>query len=128
MFDFIQDISNVTPTQGFNIKNLCHDKIKFNLWDIGGQKALRQYWSNYITGNDALVYVIDSADTDRIKEAGEELENLLGEKDLSGIPLLIYANKQDLVQALPPEKIVDLLKINEISTRKWTIIACSAKV
>jgi len=53
---------------------------------------------------------------------------LLGEKDLSGIPLLIYANKQDLVQALPPERIVDLLKINEISSRKWTIIACSAKV
>jgi ADP-ribosylation factor-like protein 3 len=63
---------------------------------------LRQYWSNYITGNDALVYVIDSADTERIKEAGEELENLLGEKDLSGIPLLIYANKQDLVQAVAP--------------------------
>jgi ADP-ribosylation factor-like protein 3 len=48
------------------------------------------------------VYVIDSADTERIKEAGEELENLLGEKDLSGIPLLIYANKQDLVQAVAP--------------------------
>ena len=121
-----QDISKVTPTQGFNIKNLVHDKIKFNFWDIGGQKALRQYWSNYIVGNDALVYVIDSADTVRIKEAGAELESLLGEKDLSGIPLLIYANKQDLVQALPPETIVNLLKINHISSRKWTIIACSA--
>ena len=37
----IQDISTITPTQGFNIKNLTHEKFKLNVWDIGGQKALR---------------------------------------------------------------------------------------
>ena len=72
-----QDISTITPTQGFNIKNLSHDKFKLNVWDIGGQKALREYWANYFEKNDALVYVIDSSDTKRIKEAGNELENLL---------------------------------------------------
>ena len=66
-----QDISTITPTQGFNIKNLTHDKFKLNVWDIGGQKALREYWGNYFTNTDALVYVIDSADTKRVKEAGE---------------------------------------------------------
>ena len=69
----IQDISTITPTQGFNIKNLTHGKFKLNVWDIGGQKALREYWGNYFTNTDALVYVIDSADTKRVKEAGEEL-------------------------------------------------------
>lgn len=73
----MQDISTITPTQGFNIKNLSHDKFKLNVWDIGGQKALREYWGNYFTNTDALVYVIDSADTKRVKEAGEELEKLL---------------------------------------------------
>lgn len=68
-----QDISTITPTQGFNIKNLTHDKFKLNVWDIGGQKALREYWSNYFANTDALVYVIDSADTKRVKEAGLEL-------------------------------------------------------
>lgn len=72
-----QDISTITPTQGFNIKNLTHDKFKLNVWDIGGQKALREYWGNYFANTDALVYVIDSADTKRVKEAGEELEKLL---------------------------------------------------
>jgi GTPase SAR1 family protein len=48
-----------------------------NVWDIGGQKALREYWGNYFANTDALVYVIDSADTKRVKEAGEELEKLL---------------------------------------------------
>jgi GTPase SAR1 family protein len=47
------------------------------VWDIGGQKALREYWGNYFGNTDALVYVIDSADTKRVKEAGDELEKLL---------------------------------------------------
>jgi ADP-ribosylation factor-like protein 3 len=50
---------------------LTHEKFKLNVWDIGGQKALREYWGNYFTNTDALVYVIDSADTKRVKEAGE---------------------------------------------------------
>jgi ADP-ribosylation factor-like protein 3 len=71
VFYFLRkDISTITPTQGFNIKNLTHDKFKLNVWDIGGQKALREYWGNYFTNTDALVYVIDSADTKRVKEAG----------------------------------------------------------
>lgn len=36
-----EDISTITPTEGFNIKNLTHDKFKLNVWDIGGQRALR---------------------------------------------------------------------------------------
>jgi hypothetical protein len=39
--------------------------------------TFREYWGNYFTNTDALVYVIDSADTKRVKEAGEELEKLL---------------------------------------------------
>lgn len=59
-----------------------------------------------------MVYVIDSADTKRVKEAGEELEKLLVEKELSGVPLLIFANKQDLVQALQPDEVTYVCKID----------------
>ena len=31
------------------------------VWDVGGQKTLRTYWSNYFDNTDGLVYVIDSA-------------------------------------------------------------------
>lgn len=75
------------------------------MWDIGGQRALREYWANYFPNTDALVYVIDSADTKRVAEAGKELSNLLSEKELSNVPLLIFANKQDLVQALEPSEV-----------------------
>jgi ADP-ribosylation factor-like protein 3 len=43
------------PTQGFNIKSLLHDGFKLNVWDIGGQKAIRPYWRNYFDQTDALV-------------------------------------------------------------------------
>ncbi len=68
-----EDITSITPTHGFNIKNLSHDGFKLNVWDVGGQKALRNYWSNYFENIDALVFVIDSADRKRLNESGLEL-------------------------------------------------------
>jgi GTPase SAR1 family protein len=62
---------------GFNIKNLQHDGIKLNVWDVGGQKVLRTFWNNYFDNTDALVYVIDSSDRKRLNESGEELQKLL---------------------------------------------------
>ncbi|EGR33158.1 hypothetical protein IMG5_060510 [Ichthyophthirius multifiliis] len=72
-----EDITTIKPTHGFNIKNLTHEGFKLNVWDVGGQKALRTYWQNYFENTDALVYVIDSSDSKRLNESGEELQKLL---------------------------------------------------
>merc|ERR1712216_873217 len=80
-----EDISHTMPTQGFN---------------IGGQKAIRPYWRNYFDQTDALVYVIDCSDRRRIDETGGELQELLQEERLAGVPLLVFANKQDLINAM----------------------------
>ena len=84
------------PTQGFNVKSLASGTVKLNVWDIGGQKAIRPYWRNYYDRTDALIYVIDSSDSRRMEESGSELDQLLHEEKLKGVPLLILANKQDL--------------------------------
>ena len=47
--------------------------FKLNVWDIGGQKHIRPYWKNYYQNTDAIVYMIDSADTRRQDEAADEL-------------------------------------------------------
>lgn len=31
-------------TQGFNVKTLVRDGFRLNVWDIGGQRAIRPYW------------------------------------------------------------------------------------
>ena len=100
-----EDITHVMPTQGFNIKSLVHEGFKLNVWDIGGQKSIRPYWRNYFDNTDALVYVIDSADRQRVEEAGEELGKLLQEDKMGGIPLMVFANKQDLLNALTADEV-----------------------
>lgn len=50
-----------------------------NVWDIGGQREIRPYWKNYYDNTDGLVYVVDSSDEVRLKEATEELQLLLSE-------------------------------------------------
>ena len=48
------------------------------------------------------VYVIDSADTVRLEEVSKELSELINEEDkLAGVPVLVFANKQDLLSAMP---------------------------
>jgi len=121
-----EDINHITPTQGFNIKSLMHEGFKLNVWDIGGQKSIRPYWSNYFDACDALVFVIDSSDRRRLEECTAELNELLAEDKLGGVPLLIYANKQDLMQAQSAQEISDLLQLQNIRDRAWTIQACSA--
>ena len=122
-----EEISHIMPTQGFNIKSLQQEGFKLNVWDIGGQKAIRPYWKNYYENTDALVYVIDSADRRRMEETGVELNSLLEEEKLAGVPVLIFANKQDLLNAMPPKEISEALHLHNIRDRDWQIQACSAK-
>jgi len=94
---------------------------------FSGQKSIRPYWRNYFDHTDALIYVIDSADRKRMEETGVELSQLLSEEKLAGVPLLVYANKQDLMNALSAEEISDGLNLASIRDRPWSIQACSAK-
>ncbi|KAM9285350.1 ADP-ribosylation factor-like protein 3 isoform 3-T3 [Morus bassanus] len=66
-----EDISHITPTQGFNIKSVQSQGFKLNVWDIGGQRKIRPYWRNYFENTDILIYVIDSADRKRFEETGQ---------------------------------------------------------
>jgi len=122
-----EEISHIMPTQGFNIKSIQQEGFKLNVWDIGGQKAIRPYWKNYFDNTDALVYVIDSSDRRRMEETGVELNLLLEEEKLLGAPVLIFANKQDLISALTPKEISEALQLHNIRDRAWQIQAASAK-
>lgn len=121
-----EDVSHITPTQGFNIKSVQSANFKLNVWDIGGQKTIRPYWRNYFENTDVLIYVIDSADRHRFAETSLELQELLEEEKLCGVPLLIYANKRDLVSSASNEDIIKELMLHEIRGRNWTLQACSA--
>lgn len=50
-----EEVTQVTPTAGFNIKSVISDGFKLNVWDIGGQQKIRPYWKNYFENTDVLV-------------------------------------------------------------------------
>jgi len=124
-----EDISTITPTQGFNIKSVNASGFKLNVWDIGGQKHIRPYWENYFPNTDAVVYVVDSADKRRIDEAADELTTLLAETTLAGVPVLVLANKQDLLGAQTAADIMGTegLDLSQVTDRWIHVGACSAK-
>lgn len=51
---------------------------------------------------------------------------MLDEEKLSGIPLLVFANKQDLMTAAAASDIADGLNLHSLRDRKWQINPCSA--
>jgi signal recognition particle receptor subunit beta len=40
--------------------------------------------------------------------------------------MLVFANKQDLQTALPPDEIMTLLELQSITNKPWSIFACVA--
>lgn len=50
----------------------------------------------------------------------------MAEEKLAGVPLLVFANKQDLLNAAPASELADGLNLPAIRDRSWQIQACSA--
>lgn len=72
-------------------------------------------------GTNALIYIIDSNDVDRMGEARMELETLLADEELQDAMLLVIANKQDLPHALSVSEITDKLNLHSVRSRPWYI-------
>ncbi|KAL6075641.1 GTP binding [Balamuthia mandrillaris] len=115
-------VVTTTPTVGFNVEILTYNNVKFTVWDLGGQKRIRYMWRHYLENTQGLIFVIDSADQDRFLNnpkcpegsVSEELNNLLQEDALEGVPLLIFANKQDLENAVNPAQLANVLQLYSI--------------
>ncbi len=56
----------------------------------------------------------------------QEFDQLLQEDGLKGVPVLVFANKQDLGLALSAAEISEALELTKIRDRSWQVQACSA--
>jgi ADP-ribosylation factor-like protein 2 len=72
-----EDILDVRPTQGFQVKTLTQSDFQINMWDVGGQKSIRSYWRNYFEQTDGIIWVIDSVDRFRLEECKNQLRDIL---------------------------------------------------
>ncbi|KAG0173337.1 ADP-ribosylation factor-like protein 8B [Apophysomyces sp. BC1034] len=104
-----QFIEDSIPTVGFNMRKVTKGNVTMKLWDIGGQPRFRSMWERYCRGVNAIVFVVDAADHDKLDAAHNELKSLLEKPQLANIPVLVLGNKNDLSDALTAEQLIDVL-------------------
>ncbi|MBA0668094.1 hypothetical protein Goklo_001058, partial [Gossypium klotzschianum] len=115
------EIVTTIPTIGFNVETVEYKNISFTVWDVGGQDKIRPLWRHYFQNTQGLIFVVDSNDRDRVVEARDELHRMLNEvpDELRDAVLLVFANKQDLPNAMNAAEITDKLGLHSLRQRHW---------
>jgi len=120
------EIVTTIPTIGFNVETVEFKNISFTVWDVGGQDKIRPLWRHYFQNTQGLIFVVDSNDRERLAEAREELNRMLLEDELRDAILLVFANKQDLPNAMNAAEITEKLNLHALRNRTWYIQAACA--
>ncbi|KAJ1566399.1 Arf GTPase arl1, partial [Nowakowskiella sp. JEL0078] len=161
--------TDMPPTIGFNLEEISHPRtfnstqdglnispknsennVRFKIWDLSGQSAVRSLWRCYYANADAIVYVVDASDRSNINVAGEEFlaallpptpldetddQNITGEpefQDEAPNVVLLLANKQDLEGSMSNSELYSAMGLGDpiaqevLKDRKWSICKCSA--
>jgi ADP-ribosylation factor protein 1 len=114
------------PTLGFNVETVEYKNTSYTMWDVGGCDKIRPLWRHYYQNTKAVIFVVDSNDRDRVDTASEELNRLLNEHEIRDAVLLVFANKQDLPNAMSAAEITDKLGLKSLRARPWHLQLCSA--
>jgi len=120
------EIVTTIPTIGFNVETVEYKNISFTVWDVGGQDKIRPLWRHYFTNTQGLIFVVDSNDRERIQEAAQELNKMVNEEELKDSIILVFANKQDLPNALSTSDLTEKLGLVNLRGRKWYVQAACA--
>ena len=75
-----------------------------------------------------IIFVVDSNDRERVSEAREELQRMLNEDELRDALLLVFANKQDLPNAMNAAEITDKLGLHSLRQRSWVCLLSAINV
>lgn len=117
--DSVQQLKEkrILPTVGQNTTTIKYSpqegtgsqfrNVNLKFWDLGGQRLLRGMWSRYYRQCHAIIFVIDSTDTERFQECYDTLMEIANDSswkhdgaEAVSVPILMLANKQDLPQAV----------------------------
>lgn len=123
---------DMIPTVGFNMRKVHKGRVTLKVWDIGGQPRFRNMWERYCRNVNAIVYMVDAADASKVDEAKEQLHKLFTNQShqgatLSGIPLLVLGNKNDLESCLTREQLQERLQLDTIEGREVALYSISCK-
>ncbi|XP_062594395.1 uncharacterized protein LOC134255847 [Saccostrea cucullata] len=108
------EVVTTIPTMGMNVETVKFKSFDLTVWDVSTRDKMRVLLRHYLPNTQAVVFVVDSVDRDRIPEVKEELHRILSEDDLKGVPIAFALNKRDLPKCLTKEEIMMKLEIQKI--------------
>lgn len=117
-----------TSTVGLNIGQIDVSGIRINFWDLGGQKELQCLWDKYYSESHGVIYIIDSSDRGHIPESKDTFDSVISSENLSGVPLLVLANKQDVPECMGVREVKPIFNQNAhlIGRRDCMVMPISA--
>uniref|UniRef100_A0A674NFY8 ARF GTPase 5 n=1 Tax=Takifugu rubripes TaxID=31033 RepID=A0A674NFY8_TAKRU len=110
---------------GFNVETVEYKNICFTVWDVGGQDKIRPLWRHYYQNTQGLIFVVDSNDRERVAESADELSKMVKD-ELKDAVILVFANKQDLPNAMGVSELTDKLGLHSLRSRTWYVQATCA--
>lgn len=134
------EMTHTMPTIGFNVETVTFNNVQITAWDIGGQQKIRQLWKHYFDYIDAVIFVVDSNDVERMGDrsnirwrdekyaeednteatAVDELHKVLADARLERLPLLVFANKSDLPNA-KTVNVAERMGLHHLKNRDWHV-------
>lgn len=112
------------PTVGLNIETAFIKNIEFLIFDVGGK--IRSLWTHYYENLNALIFVIDSCDKERMWQVREELVKLNEDLKFQNVSLLVFFNKQDLKDKAEFNDLIDWTGVKEVLEMDIIVQKCSA--
>ena len=109
------------PTLGFNLETVKYKHISFTMWDVGFRGKMIPLWRHYYPGTDAIIFVVDSTDKERMDEARELISTILMNENLKTTPLLVFSNKVDKPNSENTTQVTDMLCLHKYKDREWFI-------
>lgn len=119
----------VAPTMGFESFELKTKKFDVKIYDLGGGARIRGIWQNYLAEAHGIIYVIDSADIEKLEECRVIFDETLSDDRVRGKSILILANKQDKPEAVDELDLCMRMKFDEVVNRNEChskVVLCSA--
>lgn len=129
LYQFVKNrFLHTTPTLTLNHEFFEFEGTKVEAYDLGGGPMLRPLWQRYSPEADGVVFSIDSTDIERIQEACNELGALINSDKSKRLPVLVYANKQDIITALPVDVVESVVFSSLTSADAVKVFPSVAKV
>ncbi|XP_016389387.1 ADP-ribosylation factor-like protein 13B [Sinocyclocheilus rhinocerous] len=122
---------DVGPTHVCVCTELRVENYLVNLLDMGGAPEVRGSWREHYGEAHGIIFVVDSSDRQRMKEVREALVNLLKHPRVAGKPLLVLANKQDKMNSLLGNELIEILSLERLVNQSRSLChiePCSASM